>query len=150
MNHVEQFNNALAAVNDERGKVYGHPLDNFQRIARMQAELKDCADPAVRHALEMICVKMARLVETPDHLDSVIDIAGYARTIAMVLERRAEEPTAEAAAPAFEPTIRPGPIRPAPGRWSCMNCGAYWDADVVERPKCLAASKDAMCGMYCG
>jgi hypothetical protein len=36
----------------------------------------------------MIGVKMARLCTTPDHLDSLIDIAGYARTIAMIHDER--------------------------------------------------------------
>jgi len=38
----------------------------------------------------MILTKVARLVETPAHMDSVLDIAGYARTITMILDKEAE------------------------------------------------------------
>lgn len=39
----------------------------------------------------MIQVKIARLLNTPDHLDSVVDIAGYANTYALILERLKNE-----------------------------------------------------------
>jgi len=73
-------------VTVERGKVYGPPGVDFARAAAIKAALVDCPDPRVRHALEMIGVKMARLVQspTPNNIDSVIDIAGYARTIVML------------------------------------------------------------------
>lgn len=78
---------AATDVTTKRGAVYGHPADNFKRIAALQALVAECPIPEVRHALDMICVKLARVVETPDHLDSYIDIAGYARTALMVLDR---------------------------------------------------------------
>lgn len=68
---------------EERGKVYGHPLPNHIRIARFfQACLGDklqsgviiTPDDAVRM---MIGVKLARLIETPNHEDSMLDICGY-------------------------------------------------------------------------
>ena len=39
-------------------------------------------------ALCMIAVKMSRLVKSPDHRDSVVDIAGYAATYEMVRNER--------------------------------------------------------------
>lgn len=33
----------------------------------------------------MICVKIARLIQSPDHLDSWVDIAGYARVAVMAM-----------------------------------------------------------------
>lgn len=88
MRPSEQFDKAFSTVTQDRGKNYGHPKINFDRIARLQAVVQECPDPLVRSALDMICVKIARLIETPDHIDSLVDIAGYARTIAMVHDRR--------------------------------------------------------------
>lgn len=90
MTATEQFDKAIQTVTQERGANYGHPLDDFGRVARIKAVLAECPDPVVRHALEMIAVKMCRLIETPDHVDSWVDIAGYARTGVMVLDKRAD------------------------------------------------------------
>lgn len=84
---TQEFDRAIAKINQARGAVYGHPADDFARANALKAPLADCRDPLVRHALEMIAVKIARLIETPDHLDSFIDIAGYARTAVMCLDR---------------------------------------------------------------
>lgn len=73
----------------ERGAVYGHPLDDFGRVALIKQAVAECPDPEVRHALEMIGVKLARLVTTPDHQDTIDDIKGYAECINMIhAERR--------------------------------------------------------------
>lgn len=77
---LAQFDAEITTVTQRRGAVYGHPRVDFDRAARLKAVVAECEDPIARHALEMICVKMARLIETPDHLDSWVDIAGYART----------------------------------------------------------------------
>jgi hypothetical protein len=84
---TEQFDAAIQKVTQQRGEIYGHPADDFAKANAIKAAVAECRDPLVRHALEMIAVKMARLVNTPDHLDSLIDIAGYARTAVMCLDR---------------------------------------------------------------
>ena len=89
-NHIELFDKALQTITQERGKVYGPPGEGFRSIAYMQKEIMFCENAAVRHALNMIIVKIVRLAESPDHMDSVIDIAGYARTIAMILDEKEE------------------------------------------------------------
>lgn len=66
-----------------RRKTYGMPEDNFQRIATMwNAYLnisgRDAAITPIDVAAMMRLMKEARLVETPGHLDSFIDIVGYA------------------------------------------------------------------------
>jgi len=83
---TEQFDTAIQSITQERGEDYGPPADSFREIMIMQSMVSGCKDPAVRHALNMICVKMVRLARTPDHIDSVIDIGGYARTIAIILD----------------------------------------------------------------
>jgi len=78
---------ALRLTTGDRQKVYSHPALDFAKVAEMAGPiLRSDIDPRLRHALYMIQVKIARLLNTPDHHDSVVDIAGYANTYAMVLE----------------------------------------------------------------
>lgn len=83
-----RFDRAIKTITKERGADYGHPLDNFNIAAQINDALKACPDPVIRAPLMMIGQKLARLCQTPDHVDSIIDVAGYARTIAMVLDER--------------------------------------------------------------
>jgi hypothetical protein len=85
---TRQFDQHIQRVTQDRGDVYGHPLENFGRSQALKALVKDCSDVACREALEQICVKIARLCRTPDHVDSWVDIAGYARTAVMALDKQ--------------------------------------------------------------
>ena len=60
----------------DRAKIYGDALANHKRIAKLWSVLleKDVTPQDVYKC--MIAVKLARLIETPKHLDSVIDIIG--------------------------------------------------------------------------
>src|SRR3990172_2658713 len=83
---------ALKLTTDDRQKVYSHPAEDFARVVEMAGPiLRSSIDPRLKHALYMIQVKIARLLVTPNHRDSLVDIAGYANTYAMVLERIADE-----------------------------------------------------------
>lgn len=76
----------------DRQKVYGHPADDFAKVAAMSAPiLASNIDPRLKHALYMVQVKVARLINTPNHHDSIVDLAGYANTYAMILERIEKE-----------------------------------------------------------
>lgn len=68
---------AMNAVS-ERGSSYGTVEENFDRIARLWTVLlgKDVTPGEV--ALCLAGLKMARLIQTPDHRDSWVDLAGYA------------------------------------------------------------------------
>lgn len=81
---LDHFDKQVATITYIRGEDYGPPRADFERAQKIKAAVADCPDPAMRHVLEMIGVKMARLCVTPTHLDSLIDIAGYARTGVMV------------------------------------------------------------------
>jgi hypothetical protein len=93
VNRAELLEAALDAVN-ARPKAYGPPERNFDRIAALWTTYVDGKNPreegglatlipsvifdAVDVACMMVLMKVARLEETPVHLDSWIDIAGYA------------------------------------------------------------------------
>jgi hypothetical protein len=72
-------------LTEDRGALYGHPKIDFGRVTGMAKFIDDCPDQLARHALYMVLVKVARLVETPSHKDSWDDIQGYARTGKMVM-----------------------------------------------------------------
>lgn len=84
---------ASRIVSGDRGDDYGHPGDDFERTAGAWAALFGWDVTASQVALAMIVVKLSRLQETPDKRDSVVDIAGYARTYEMVRERLRAFPT---------------------------------------------------------
>lgn len=75
---VEALRKAATIVTGEREDTYGGPEDNFTRIAALWTTLFGREFTASDVALAMAAVKMARLVVSPNHLDSYIDIAGYA------------------------------------------------------------------------
>lgn len=80
---------AAVAVDSDREEKYGHPYIDFGRVTDAAKALGvDPLSGPLHHALYMVLVKIQRLVQTPDHHDSIVDIAGYARTYEKVLERR--------------------------------------------------------------
>lgn len=81
---------ALSIVFGAREKAYGHPRDDFARIASlwngyMGGKFGVTPFTATDVPHMMVLLKMARLMETPDHRDSIVDIAGYAATAARVV-----------------------------------------------------------------
>lgn len=80
---AEVLDKADYAVAD-RGKRHGEPEENFGRIARLWEQhvlgrhgiqiVFDAHDVAMM----MVCMKLARLQSNPSHLDSWVDVAGYA------------------------------------------------------------------------
>lgn len=87
-NIIEQ---ALKLTNEDRVSVYGHPFTDFSRVAELTKPiLESDIDPRLKHALYMCQVKIARLLQSPDHEDSIVDLAGYANTYAMVLTKLKE------------------------------------------------------------
>jgi len=85
MNILDEANKL---TNEDRQNTYGHPADDFAKVVEMVAPIVDSnIDPRLKHALYMIQVKIARLLNTPEHIDSIVDIAGYANTYNMVLEK---------------------------------------------------------------
>ena len=70
-----------AAVVANRRETYGDPVTSMTAIAqRWSITLEHPITPA-QVALCLIDLKLARLAHQPDHLDSMVDIAGYAAVL---------------------------------------------------------------------
>lgn len=71
---------ALTITTGDRASEYGHPSVNLSRTARLMDAYLDGLDRPLTIgdvAALMACVKLARLHESPDHYDSLLDVAGY-------------------------------------------------------------------------
>ncbi len=86
---LKLFDDAYAVVTEDRRHLYGEPEDTYRRISAFREIVDECPDVQVREILGMIVTKVARLVQTPTHLDSWVDVADYARCGAMLLDDRA-------------------------------------------------------------
>ena len=61
----------------DRQDVYGDPNENHQRIADLWSVYLETEISPSQVALCLSLVKIARLIESPNHLDSYIDLAAY-------------------------------------------------------------------------
>jgi Domain of unknown function (DUF6378) len=76
--NAEAFLEHAADLVTGRRREYGEPVDLFEHIAqRWSLTLGINVTPA-QAVLCLIDVKMARLARDPKHLDSQVDVAGYA------------------------------------------------------------------------
>lgn len=76
----ELLRDALHITTGARRASYGHPSVNLGRTARLMDAYLDGIDRPLTVgdvAALMTCVKLARLHQSPDHYDSLLDIAGY-------------------------------------------------------------------------
>lgn len=76
----ELLQEALRITTGARAAVYGHPSVNLSRTARLMDAYLDGMDRPLTVgdvAALMTCVKLARLHQSPDHYDSLLDVAGY-------------------------------------------------------------------------
>jgi len=78
---------AQRIVSGARQEAYGHPLDNFGQTAKMWSAVLGMEVSAEQVALCMILVKISRQTHKPQR-DNVVDMAGYAATLSMIVEER--------------------------------------------------------------
>lgn len=87
MKASEMLEHAAALVGGQRAQDYGDKTINHQRIADLwnawltetRSEISDhITITAYDVAMMMLMVKVARLMHSPGHQDSHVDIAGYA------------------------------------------------------------------------
>jgi len=76
MKKLDALQTAMEAVS-ARGENYGDVRQNHQRIADLWSVVFGQTVSPEQVAMAMVCLKIARLVETPQHEDSWIDVAGY-------------------------------------------------------------------------
>ena len=77
---------AMQLTAQDRQKVYGHPLEDWTRTAKMWSAILGIEVPVDKALLCMLAVKVSRLCKTTGHRDSIIDVAGYARCLEQVTE----------------------------------------------------------------
>lgn len=84
---------AEGLTNGDRREAYGHPYDNFGRVVAM---VNAFLGPKLRApitpeewGLINVLAKVARCTNNMKH-DNIVDIAGYANTIGMVMQRKKE------------------------------------------------------------
>ena len=78
MKREQVLDKAKTLISGDRAKDYGDAYLNHKRIAELWSPILD-KDITVEQVYAcMIAVKLSRLIETPNHEDSWIDICGYA------------------------------------------------------------------------
>jgi hypothetical protein len=70
-----------AAVVANRRETYGDPVTSMTAVARRWSITLDHPITPAQVALCLIDLKLARLAHQPNHLDSMVDIAGYAAVL---------------------------------------------------------------------
>lgn len=149
MKKADLLKEALGIV-EKRGLSYGKPENNFARISQLWSIYFGMREATTREgmyvvdetdvAILMVLMKVARLMERPDNLDSWLDIAGYAACGAEV--SRAGEPPPS--------TITPDPYgldTKAPFTKDHAAVDAAIDAmtrDLMEDPYVAKTVKDAL------
>lgn len=78
---------AEALVNGPRQKEYAHPLDNFTVTAKLWAAYKGVEFSAEDVGIMKALIKIGRLANGIKR-DSLVDLAGYAATVQMVIDER--------------------------------------------------------------
>jgi Domain of unknown function (DUF6378) len=83
--NAEQLLERAGGLVHRRRTEYGHPGDLFKRVVvRWSQVLRMKVTPA-QVIVCLVDLKVARLTHDPRHLDSIIDVAGYAGCLAEVL-----------------------------------------------------------------
>ena len=70
-----------AAVVANRRDIYGDPVTSMTAVARRWSITLEHPITPAQVALCLIDLKLTRLAHQPDHLDSMVDIAGYAAVL---------------------------------------------------------------------
>ena len=79
---------ACKAVLNSRGQHYGNVYENHKRIAEIWSIILGFKVTGEQVLLMMIGLKVARLIQTPNHQDSIMDTAGYAASLSEYIEEK--------------------------------------------------------------
>lgn len=89
--NTETFIRWVTDILKERQAVYGNPTASLTNIAQRWSITLGIEISAAQVALAMIDLKLARLKQTPAHLDSILDIAGYAACLSEIVTKGEDE-----------------------------------------------------------
>jgi len=81
----EQLLQRSLQIFEERRANYGLAKHHFHEVAKRWSLVLGCEVRSHQEVMCLIELKLARLKENPTHLDSIIDIAGYAAVMVEVL-----------------------------------------------------------------
>lgn len=76
---IAKFDQLAESITHDRLPDYGDPRMSFDRIALMWSAITDADISPQQVAHMMIALKLCRLQNSPNHIDSYVDIVGYAR-----------------------------------------------------------------------
>ena len=79
----EVIEEAQSLINGDRLDVYGDPVKNFETIAHLWKPIFGEVT-AQQVGLALLQLKVARATTAPDHMDSYVDMIGYAALTAEV------------------------------------------------------------------
>jgi Domain of unknown function (DUF6378) len=82
---AEQLLEQASSIVRDRRRTYGQPRDLLERVAIRWSQVLGITITPGEVIVCLIDLKVARLTHDPRHLDSIIDIAGYAGCLAEVL-----------------------------------------------------------------
>ena len=98
MEHKSILTEAQQLVHGDRDTSYGHPLDGFERTAKMWSAILGIDVRPEQVGLCMIAVKLSRECHRQKR-DNLVDIAGYAETVEWVKNEQNRRACTETDAP---------------------------------------------------
>jgi len=111
----------------ERADVYGHPSVNFGNIAALWSTYLGQKITAEQVAVCQILVKIERLRHAPGHRDSVVDVAGYANCMGLILDRAVMPVTPQETPKKCACVPPPLKIICGPEYDKCPDCGGVYE-----------------------
>lgn len=78
MNRKEILEDAESKITGQRAEDYGDATENFQRVADLWSPIFGQEVTIAQVVQAMICLKLSRLINSPEHTDTWVDVAGYA------------------------------------------------------------------------
>ena len=80
MNGPELLEHAASLV-ARRRREYGEPADVFEAVAKRWSLVFGIKVTAAQVVIALLDLKLTRLSRDPKHLDSIVDVAGYAAVL---------------------------------------------------------------------
>ena len=84
MNGPELLEHAAGLVTRRR-REYGEPIDVFEAVAKRWSLVFGTEVTAAQVVIALLDLKLTRLSRDPKHLDSIVDVAGYAAVLREIM-----------------------------------------------------------------